>query len=328
MKTLTSGQMGRENRVSEKAMRIYEQKGLIKPDYVDENTGWRHYSLEQSTKLDLVLELQQIGFTLDEIVDAAEQSDVSQLRKMLVARRASLDEQIASLKLARDVTNSYIEGCDQYLYRTVMNQIMLEMLPERRVLMFELPPNLRETRGASGTSESFEAILRFTRQSIIDRGYPPVLFRDVCSVLNASRVDDPAAPFITHVRFRRRCRPRRMPNIARRPLPHAAQRPSLYRRRRLAGPRTHDAHGGIRQQEGACHRRHCLWRDPLPLAAPLWRRPEGTPPSLPARALLARHSAPRATTATTSHANPVPPLLEIEGQPSTGTPQIADVTPA
>lgn len=198
MKTLTSGQMGRENRVSEKAMRIYEQKGLIKPDHVDENTGWRHYSLEQSTKLDLVLELQQIGFTLDEIVEAAEQSDVSRLREMLVARRAALDEQIASLTLARDVTDSHVAGCDQYLYRTVMDQIMLEMLPERRVLMFELPPDLRETHGASSTSESFEAVLRFTRQSIIDRGYPPILFRDVCSVLSTSHLSDPTAPFVTH----------------------------------------------------------------------------------------------------------------------------------
>lgn len=57
MGMLTSGQMGKANRVSEKAMRIYEKKGLLEPEHIDEETGWRYYSIEQSTKFDLILEL-------------------------------------------------------------------------------------------------------------------------------------------------------------------------------------------------------------------------------------------------------------------------------
>lgn len=198
MTMLTSGQMGKANRVSEKAMRVYEKKGLLTPDHIDEETGWRHYSIEQSTKLDLILELQQVGFTLDEIAEITKAGDVAHLRELLAAKKSQLDEQIANLTTARSVVESYVKGCDRYLYPTLMDQIMLEMLPERRVLMFELPPDLRASHGASDTSESFEIVLRFTRQRIVDGGYPPVLFRDVCSVLDVGSLAQPSGLLVTH----------------------------------------------------------------------------------------------------------------------------------
>lgn len=198
MGMLTSGQMGKANRVSEKAMRIYEKKGLLEPEHIDEETGWRYYSIEQSTKFDLILELQQVGFTLDEIVEVTKHVDVAYLREMLAAKKTQLDEQIANLIIARSVVESYVDGCDRYLYPTLTDQIMLEMMPERRVLMFKLPDELRDSHHAANNSASFETVLRFTRQSIVDGGYPPVLFRDVCSVLDAEHVSDPSAPLVTH----------------------------------------------------------------------------------------------------------------------------------
>lgn len=149
MGMLTSGQMGKANRVSEKAMRIYEKKGLLEPEHIDEETGWRYYSIEQSTKFDLILELQQVGFTLDEIVEATKHGDVAYLREMLATKKTQLDEQIANLIIARSVVESYVDGCDRYLYPTLTDQIMLEMMPERRVLMFKLPDELRDSHHAA-----------------------------------------------------------------------------------------------------------------------------------------------------------------------------------
>ena len=181
-----------------KSYAYLREKRLLTPEYVDEETGWHHYSIDQSTKLDLILELQQVGFSLDEIAAITHKGDVDHLRRLLSAKKDELTKQIENLTIARDVVESYVSGCDQYLYQTVMDQIMLEMLPERRILMFELPANLKEAHAAVKTSTSFETILRFTRQSIVDRGYPLVLFRDVCSVLNIDHLHDGQDPFITH----------------------------------------------------------------------------------------------------------------------------------
>lgn len=53
--------------VTVKTLRHYEQKGLLMPDEVDEWTGYRYYTVEQMQRLNNIRELQQLGFSLDEI---------------------------------------------------------------------------------------------------------------------------------------------------------------------------------------------------------------------------------------------------------------------
>lgn len=53
--------------VSVKALRIYEQKGIIKPVKVDPKTGYRYYSADQVKQLNALLDLQALGFRLEEI---------------------------------------------------------------------------------------------------------------------------------------------------------------------------------------------------------------------------------------------------------------------
>lgn len=55
--------------VSAKAMRLYEQKEIIKPCKVDPENGYRYYSADQVKQLNALLELQELGFTLNEIKD-------------------------------------------------------------------------------------------------------------------------------------------------------------------------------------------------------------------------------------------------------------------
>ncbi|MEG0504947.1 MAG: MerR family transcriptional regulator, partial [Raoultibacter sp.] len=46
------GRMAALNCVSEKALRLYQQKGLLTPVRVDETTGYRYYSYEQCSTID------------------------------------------------------------------------------------------------------------------------------------------------------------------------------------------------------------------------------------------------------------------------------------
>lgn len=53
--------------VSVKALRVYEKKKVIKPVEVDEETGYRYYSVDQLKQIEALLELQDMGFSLNEI---------------------------------------------------------------------------------------------------------------------------------------------------------------------------------------------------------------------------------------------------------------------
>jgi len=50
-----------------KALRLYEKKGIIIPSKVDPQTGYRYYSADQVKKLNVLVELQELGFSLNEI---------------------------------------------------------------------------------------------------------------------------------------------------------------------------------------------------------------------------------------------------------------------
>ena len=53
--------------VSSKALRVYEKLGIIKPAKIDERTGYRYYDVAAVHKLDALIELKQLGFSLAEI---------------------------------------------------------------------------------------------------------------------------------------------------------------------------------------------------------------------------------------------------------------------
>ena len=101
---LKIGEFSRLMQVSVKTLRHYEQKGLLLPDEVDEWTGYRYYSIVQMQKLQSIRDLQQLGFTLDEIKELFEDNShipsIHQLTekiketetqlKILIARRNRL----------------------------------------------------------------------------------------------------------------------------------------------------------------------------------------------------------------------------------------------
>ena len=91
------GEMAGFFNVSAKALRIYEKMGLITPERVDAQTGYRYYSASQVPKLDALLELKQLGFTLAEIKRLLDGGmDKSAFIEALVHKRAKWQETIAA----------------------------------------------------------------------------------------------------------------------------------------------------------------------------------------------------------------------------------------
>ncbi len=91
------GDFARHGRVSVRMLRHYDAIGLLHPAQVDEQTGYRWYQAAQLARLNRIVALKDLGFTLrqvQEIVDDA--VNAQQLRGMLRLRRAQLEERLAS----------------------------------------------------------------------------------------------------------------------------------------------------------------------------------------------------------------------------------------
>src|SRR5215207_3930446 len=61
------GDFSRITRVSTKMLRHYDEIGLFKPALVDRFTGYRYYSYDQLPRLNRILVLKGLGFSLDDI---------------------------------------------------------------------------------------------------------------------------------------------------------------------------------------------------------------------------------------------------------------------
>lgn len=51
----------------EYTLRYYDKIGLLKPERISDRSGYRHYSLKQKVDYIEIKELQEIGFTIEEI---------------------------------------------------------------------------------------------------------------------------------------------------------------------------------------------------------------------------------------------------------------------
>ena len=67
MKYLRIGDFSNIVGVSVKTIRFYEEKGLIKPAYIDKYTGYRYYDEKNIEQILMILQYKNMGFTLEEI---------------------------------------------------------------------------------------------------------------------------------------------------------------------------------------------------------------------------------------------------------------------
>lgn len=93
---LSIGEFAMHGGVSVRMLRHYDALGLLVPAAVDEWSGYRRYEPVQLARLNRVVTLKDLGFTLEQIGPILD-ADVSaaQLRAMLLMRRAQLAQQIA-----------------------------------------------------------------------------------------------------------------------------------------------------------------------------------------------------------------------------------------
>ncbi len=86
------GEFSRISQVSVKTLRYYDEIGLLKPARVDEFTGYRYYSMDQLPRLNMLLALKDLGFSLERVADLMEDSlSAEQVRGMLRLRRAEIE---------------------------------------------------------------------------------------------------------------------------------------------------------------------------------------------------------------------------------------------
>lgn len=91
------GEFARHGRVSVRMVRHYDSVGLLRPAQVDDLTGYRWYRAEQLARLNRIVVLKELGFTLQQVQQILDEKvDVAEMHGMLRLRQAELQSQIES----------------------------------------------------------------------------------------------------------------------------------------------------------------------------------------------------------------------------------------
>jgi len=92
---LKIGEFARVGQVSIATLRYYDQCGLLKPNALDPDTGYRYYSFNQLTRLNRILALKELGFPLEQIIRLLQEDlSLEQLRGMFTLKQAQTQQMI------------------------------------------------------------------------------------------------------------------------------------------------------------------------------------------------------------------------------------------
>ena len=120
----TIGEISALTGLSSHALRYYDKIGLVRPEAVNDQTGYRLYSYLQLFTLDWIRHLQLLGFKLDQIREILSDTSAQTLVRHLSQRRQELDGEIRKLEMLRDAVDYYLK-----LYRGSSREAALPELP-------------------------------------------------------------------------------------------------------------------------------------------------------------------------------------------------------
>jgi DNA-binding transcriptional MerR regulator len=92
---LRIGEFAKLGQVSVRTLRFYDERGLLRPHHIDEESGYRYYSIEQLPRLNRILALKDLDLSLEQIAALLDTDlPAARLREMLRRKQADLRQRI------------------------------------------------------------------------------------------------------------------------------------------------------------------------------------------------------------------------------------------
>ncbi len=109
---MTSGEIAKQAGVSPKALRIYDEKGLLKPVDISEG-NYKLYDKSSLIILEKIIALKHIGFSLEEIKTNLENDDLSSIKEILENQLEMMNQKIYELEKSAGCIKSALARLDE-----------------------------------------------------------------------------------------------------------------------------------------------------------------------------------------------------------------------
>lgn len=113
--------------VSIRTLRYYEQKGLIHPEEVDSESGYRYYGLGQMQDMASIRKLKNIGYSLEEISSMFADGDLNPSISSMEEKIAACEKELISLQMRLQTLRNLVDTKNKL---QEMEKIEIQTLPE------------------------------------------------------------------------------------------------------------------------------------------------------------------------------------------------------
>ena len=114
------GDFSNMSKTTIKALRYYEKEGLLKPVYVDLNTGYRYYETSQLVEISKIISLRQIGLSIKDIKNIIDGYD---MENILNKRKKEIEDNLTIFNTQLSKINYLLEG------NNMKNEIFIKEIP-------------------------------------------------------------------------------------------------------------------------------------------------------------------------------------------------------
>lgn len=136
------GEFSKLTRVSVRMLRHYDQLGLLKPSRTDTFTNYRYYSADQLPRLNRILALRDVGFSLEQIGSMLDQELPSeQLLGMLKLKRAEIEQQMQTEHLRLAQLEARISQMNDQTVSNKYDIVLREIEPQLVATRREVAPD-------------------------------------------------------------------------------------------------------------------------------------------------------------------------------------------
>ncbi len=121
--------------LSVSSLRHYENIGLLIPEYIDPESGYRYYSTRQFEPLNTIRYLRALDIPLSEIADFLQNRDIEKIEEKLKKQRETVIEKQRKLKLIERKINNRLCQIENARKSEFDKVKLVELSPCRAVIM-------------------------------------------------------------------------------------------------------------------------------------------------------------------------------------------------
>ena len=178
---LSIGEFARLGQISPRMLRHYDEIGLLRPDRVDRQSGYRWYAVAELSRLHRLLVLRDLGFTLEQIRERLLGDDppVEQLRGMLRLRQAQIEQHVADEQARVRRVEAHLRALERSVVMPPLDVVVKSTVPVR-------------VAEASAVAPGFGDNLKPIFERLVPRVLGHVARSDACPGIMVAWYEEPA----------------------------------------------------------------------------------------------------------------------------------------